>query len=500
MKLRNPLMLVILDGFGHRSARKDNAIALAKAPFISSLFKKYPNRYLAAAGEAVGLPRGFIGNSEVNHLNIGAGRIVYQDMTRISNAIKDGSFFRNRVLNRALRETKGTLHLMGLLSDGGVHSHITHLFAILKQAKKLNVRNICIHCFMDGRDTRTTSGIRYMGQLMDFIRKNRIDAKISTIMGRFYSMDRDRRWKREKKAYDCLVSLKGKMFADPIEAIQDSYNRGITDEFIEPGFIDGFRGIRDNDTIIFFNFRSDRARQLTHAFVDSRFDDFRRKKVDVEYYCMCEYDDKFRLPVIIPQIELRNTFSEFISKKGFRQLKIAETEKFVHVTFFFDGQRQKAWPGEDRIIIPSPKVTTYDQKPEMSAYLTTDRVIREIRKKRYDVIVMNYANADMVGHTGSLKAAIEAVETLDICLKKVVGEILSLDGTIIVTADHGNAEEMSGPHQTTHTMNDVPFILVSGRFSHKASLKKGGISDITPTMLHLMGLPKPKEMTGRSLL
>ncbi len=491
------LLLAILDGWGYREERYGNAIAYAHTPNMDSFIKKYPFTVLQAGGTAVGLPEGQMGNSEVGHINIGAGRIVYQDSLRILKAIEDGSFFENRVLKKAMEKAKKTkLHLIGLIGPGGVHALPEHLFALLKMAKENGLKNVAIHCFTDGRDTPPKSALEYVRQIQRKIDEIGI-GEIATIVGRYYAMDRDKRWERTKKAYEMLTQGKGRKAENAEEAVKEAYEKGETDEFIQPTVVKK-TSIKDGDVVIFFNFRPDRTRQLTQAFVDSKFKEFERKKLNLHFVTMTRYMDGLEVEIAFDKVMLKNTFGEVISKNGMMQLRIAETEKYAHVTFFFNGGREKPFDGEERCLIPSPKVATYDMKPEMSAYEVTREVIKKIREKKYDVIVLNYANPDMVGHTGVWEAAVKAVEVVDECIGKVIDAVLEQKGIAIITADHGNAEEMleDGNPKTAHTTNPVPFILVG----KEAKLRKGNLGDIAPTMLDLLGIKKPKEMTGKSLI
>jgi 2,3-bisphosphoglycerate-independent phosphoglycerate mutase len=503
-----PLVLMILDGFGLREESEFNAVKNANTPNIDSFFKHYPNSKLIASGEAVGLPEGQMGNSEVGHLNIGAGRIVYQDLTRIFKAIKDNSFFENKVLTDAFKKAKendSSVHLMGLLSDGGVHSHIEHLFALLKIARKYNLHDkTFVHCFMDGRDTPPNSGITYLKQLSEYMQTVKAGA-IGSVMGRFYAMDRDKRWERIEKAYNVLVKGEGKIFKDPVEEIRIRYESGETDEFIKPFLVNKNAVIKDNDSVIFFNFRADRARELSNALNDKDFDKFSvKERPQIGYFAtMTLYDETFDFPVAFPPEKLKNILGEIISKKGLNQLRIAETEKYAHVTYFFNGGDENPFPKEDRVLIPSPKeIKTYDLKPEMSAFLVTDEVLRRIDSGKYDFIVLNFANPDMVGHTGVYDAAIKAIETVDICAGKVVAKVLEKGGAVILMSDHGNSEQMAdsngNPH-TAHTLNPVPFIFIAN-ISEKITVKNGILSDVAPTVLSVMGISKPIEMTGKELI
>jgi len=503
-----PLVMIIMDGWGESSETKANAIRLAKNQTINTFEKEYPSTQLGCSGEAVGLPEGQMGNSEVGHLNIGAGRVVYQEFTRISKSIREGDFFKNKVLLNAINNVKknnSNLHMMGLLSDGGVHSSNEHLYALLDLAKKNGVKNVFVHCFMDGRDTPPESGKEYIQQLLNEMKKRGV-GNIATIIGRYYAMDRDKRWERIELAYNAMTlgAGAGEGVGDPVQAMQNAYDRKETDEFIKPIVIKGTPPVSDNDSLIFFNFRSDRTREITRCFVDKDFDGFKRKKhPNISFVCMTQYDVTIDAPVAYPPQELNNILSQVFSDNGKKQLRIAETEKYAHVTFFFNGGVEKAYPGEDRILIPSPKVATYDLKPEMSAYEVTDRVIKEIQSNKFDVVIMNFANCDMVGHSGILDATIKAVDTVNECVGRIVAQVKSQNGITIVTADHGNAEqkydpETKGPH-TAHTCNKVPFIIVSDNKGLK--LRDDGIlADIAPTMLALLGIKQPKEMTGRSLI
>ena len=504
-------MLMILDGFGDNPNKDGNAIKLAKTPNIDKLMKKYPNTEIRTSGLAVGLPDGQMGNSEVGHTNIGAGRIVYQELTRITKSIEDGDFFTNPEFIAAIENCKknhSKLHILGLLSDGGVHSHIRHLFGLLEMAKRRDFEDVYVHCFLDGRDTPPASAESYIIKLQDKMAEKGI-GKIASISGRFYSMDRDKRWERVKKSYDALVNGIGNKAGSAIGAIEDSYQKEVFDEFVEPTIICNgdtpVAKIEQNDSVIFFNFRPDRARQITRSLVDPEFDGFETKKdLNLYFVCFTSYDETMpNVHIAFKKETLKNTFGEYISEKGYTQLRIAETEKYAHVTFFFNGGEEKQYPGEDRILVPSPKVETYDMKPEMSAYEVTDKVLEAISEDKYDVIILNYANTDMVGHTGSLPAAIKAVEAVDECVGKVVKLVESKQGSMLITADHGNAEQMidykTGEPHTAHTTNPVPLILVTA--NEKLKLKNDGkLADLAPTMLDLMGLEKPEEMTGESLL
>ena len=501
-------MLMILDGFGINENSEGNAVKLAKIPNINEIMKQYPNTIIHTSGLDVGLPEGQMGNSEVGHTNIGAGRIVYQELTRITKSIEDGDFFSNSELVAAIENCKknnSKLHILGLLSDGGVHSHMRHLFAILELAKRKDFEDVYVHCFLDGRDTPPASADGYIAELEEKMKEKGV-GKIATISGRFYAMDRDKRWERIKEAYNALVNGEGHKFSSATAAIENSYQKEIFDEFVKPSVIckndEPVATIGENDSVIFFNFRPDRAREITRAIVDPNFDGFERNFVKTYFVTFTNYDETL-LPYVhiaFKKEEIKNTFGEYISKLGLTQLRIAETEKYAHVTFFFNGGEEKQYEGEDRILIPSPKVETYDMKPEMSAGEVTDKVVEAINSRKYDAIILNYANPDMVGHTGSLEATVKALEFLDGCVKRVVDAIENNDGTLLITADHGNAEQMidykTGELHTAHTTNPVPLVLI-GR---DVKLKEGRLADLAPTMLDLMNLAKPEEMTGESLI
>ena len=500
------VMLMILDGYGYSANTEGNAIYAAKTPVMDKLLEKYPHTLINASGLDVGLPNGQMGNSEVGHTNIGAGRIVYQELTRITKAIGDGDFFENDAFLKAVENCKkhgSALHIYGLLSDGGVHSHITHMFALLELAKRSGLTKVFVHGFMDGRDVSPTSGIEYVKQLEDKMKELGV-GKIGTLSGRYYAMDRDNRWERVEKAYAALVYGEGVKENSAVEAIQKSYDAGVTDEFVVPTVISDDAKISENDSVICFNFRPDRAREITRTLVDGDFEGFKRRNgfFPVHYVCMTQYDAKMpNVDVAFKPEELKNTFGEYISNKGLSQLRIAETEKYAHVTFFFNGGVEAPYENEDRALIPSPKVATYDLKPEMSAYEVTDEVLKRINSRKYDAIILNYANCDMVGHTGVFECAVKAVETVDECMGKVIDAVLAQGGTVCVTADHGNADQMLDPvtHDvfTAHTTNPVPFIVAGA----DCELRSGGrLADIAPTMLELMKLDKPAEMTGESLI
>ena len=505
---RKPVMLMILDGFGINENQKGNAIAVANTPNIDKLMKTWPTTKIHTSGLDVGLPEGQMGNSEVGHTNIGAGRIVYQELTRITKSIEDGDFFSIKELTEAIENCKknnSNLHVLGLLSDGGVHSHIRHLFAILELAKRKDFENVYVHCFMDGRDTPPTSGESYIAKLEEKMKEKGV-GKIATISGRFYAMDRDKRWNRIEEAYNAMVNGIGEKATSAIGAIEASYQKEVFDEFVKPTVICNndkpVAKIENNDSVIFFNFRPDRAREITRTLVDKDFNEFETKNMNLFYVCFTQYDETMpNVKIAFKPERLENTFGEYISKNGLKQLRIAETEKYAHVTFFFNGGEEKKYEGEDRILVPSPKVETYDLKPEMSAVEVTDNVVEAINSGKYDSIILNYANPDMVGHTGSLEAAIKAVETIDGCVGRVVEAIEKQNGVVIITADHGNAEQMidykTGEPHTAHTTNPVPLILVG---IEGVKLREGRLADLAPTMLDIMELSKPQEMTGETLI
>ena len=501
-------MLMILDGFGENPKKEGNAVKLAKTPNIDRLMKEYPNTKIAASGLAVGLPEGQMGNSEVGHTNIGAGRIVYQELTRITKSIENGDFFSNEELVKAMENCKknnSKLHILGLVSDGGVHSHIRHLFGLLEMAKRRDIEEVYVHCFLDGRDTPPASAESYIQELEEKMRKKGV-GKIATVAGRFYGMDRDKRWNRIQKAYNAIVFGEGNKSSQVINAIESSYQKEVFDEFVEPTVITNgekpVATIEDGDSVIFFNFRPDRAREITRAIVDKEFKEFETKKMNTYFVCFTNYDETMpNVHIAFKKEMIKNTLGEIVSKNGGKQLRIAETEKYAHVTFFFNGGEEKQYPGEDRILVPSPKVETYDMQPEMSAEEVTQKVVEAIKSKKYNAIILNYANPDMVGHTGNLDAAIQAVEKIDDCVQRVVEAVNEVEGTLIITADHGNAEQMidykTGEPHTAHTTNPVPLILVG---KDGVKLKEGKLADLAPTMLEIMGLEKPEEMTGESLI
>ncbi len=502
--------LMILDGFGYSESSNGNAIRVAGIPFVLGLKKEYPHTLVGASGMDVGLPQGQMGNSEVGHLNIGAGRIVYQELTRITKDIDDGGFFEKQELIDAMENAKknGTkLHTYGLVSDGGVHSHNEHLYALLKMAKQRGLDNVYIHCFMDGRDVPPDSGLGYIEQLEAKIKEIGI-GQIATVMGRYYAMDRDNRFERVQKAYTAMVNAEGLHAASAVQAMRQSYDKGEMDEFVKPTVVmkgpEPVATIGAGDSIVFFNFRPDRAREITRTFIDKDFNGFEREYFDVHYVCMTQYDKTFEnVHVVYKPQSLENTFGEYLAKNGKRQFRIAETEKYAHVTFFFNGGVEKPNEGEDRFLIPSPKVATYDLKPEMSAYEVADEAVKHIESGEYDVMILNFANPDMVGHTGVLEAAVKAVTAVDACVSKVVGAILKMGGEVLITADHGNSEKMfdeNGGPFTAHTTNPVPLILVGERFKGSRLMSGGRLADLAPTLLDMMGLEKPAEMTGHSLI
>ena len=499
------VILVIMDGWGLGKVKYADAIQNANVPFVSSLYQKYPNTTLTTCGEVVGLPDGQMGNSEVGHLNIGAGRIVYQELQRIHVAVKDGSFAANSVLNKSIDyaiANNKPLHLMGLVSDGGVHSHTSHLKAITTLCKIKGLSNVFIHAFTDGRDTDPKSGIGYIADLQKHLEKT--TGIIATITGRYYAMDRDKRWERVKMAYDVLTKGTGMLADDVLKAVETSYNNGVTDEFIKPIVNSNLQNamIKEGDAVLCFNFRTDRCREITQVLTQEDFPEFEMKKLSLHYTTMTEYDKTYKnVHAIFENENLTKTLGEILEATGKKQIRIAETEKYPHVTFFFSGGREVPFEGEKRIMVPSLKVATYDLQPEMSAEKLTDAIIPEIENKTADFICLNYANADMVGHTGVFAAVIKAVETVDVCVNRVVTAGLQYDYTILLTADHGNADFMineDGSPNTAHTLNLVPLFIISKSFNGK--VKSGKLGDIAPTILSLMNLPIPKEMTGTVLI
>ena len=505
--MKKPVILMILDGFGVglEAEKRGDAIKAAKKPNIDKLFAENPVTKIGASGLDVGLPDGQMGNSEVGHTNIGAGRIVYQELTRITKSIEDGEFFENEALLKAVdnaaQEGKA-LHIMGLLSNGGVHSHNTHMYAIVELAKKKGVKNVYVHAFLDGRDVPPTSGKDFVEECANKLKEIGL-GKIATVMGRYYAMDRDNRWDRVEKAYSAMVYGEGNKACCPVKAVEESYANDVTDEFVVPTVCEENATVKPGDSIVFFNFRPDRAREITRTFVDPEFKGFERKNgfFPLTYVCMTQYDASMpNVEVAFKPQSLKNTIGEYISNKGMTQLRIAETEKYAHVTFFFNGGVEQPYEGEDRILVKSPAVATYDLQPEMSAYEVTDKLVAAIKTGKYDMIILNYANCDMVGHTGVFEAAVKAVEAVDECVGKVVTAIREMDGVALITADHGNADKMidtDGSPFTAHTTNLVPFCVVG----YPCELREGGrLADIAPTMFKIMGLPQPAEMTGESII
>lgn len=505
-----PMALIILDGFGCRKETKGNAVAQAHKPNFDRYWEAYPHAHLKASGEAVGLPEGQMGNSEVGHLNIGAGRIVYQDLTRVNLAIEKGEFYENDAFVKAMEHVKkhgSNLHIFGLLSDGGVHSHIDHLYALLKLAARENLKQVYIDGFLDGRDVGPQTAKKYIRALQEKMDEYGV-GEIATLSGRYYAMDRDQRWQRVEKAYRAMVYGEGPAYSDPIEAVNDSYENGIYDEFVVPLVITKEDGrpvatIQDNDAIIFFNFRPDRAIQISQVFTNEDFRGFDRGNTfpkNIHFVCLTHFSETVQGDVAFQSVNLDNTFGEVVSQNGLKQLRIAETEKYPHVTFFFSGGREKEFPGEKRILINSPKVATYDLKPEMSAYEVTDALVGEIEADKHDAIILNLANPDMVGHSGKLEPTIKAVEAVDECLGRIMDAILEKGGVAIITADHGNADEvvtLEGEPMTTHTTNLVPVIVTKKGIK----LRHDGIlADLSPTLLDLLNVEQPKEMTGKTLI
>ena len=508
---KKPTVLMILDGYGLNDKAAGNAVAEASTPVMDKLMAEYPFVKGNASGMAVGLPEGQMGNSEVGHLNMGAGRIVYQDLTKITKSISDGDFFENPALIEACRNAKengSALHLFGLVSDGGVHSHNTHIYGLLELAKRQGLSEVYVHCFLDGRDTPPASGKDYVQELVDKMTELGI-GEVATVMGRYYAMDRDNRWDRVEKAYRAMVKGEGVASEDAVQAVQQSYDKGENDEFVLPTVVmkDGAptATIKDKDSIIFFNFRPDRAREITRTFCDEEFAGFDRgDRVKTTYVCFTEYDVTIANKLVaFVKDEITNTFGEFLAANGLKQARIAETEKYAHVTFFFNGGVEEPNEGEDRILVKSPKVATYDLKPEMSAFEVCDKLVEAVKSDKYDVIIINFANPDMVGHTGVEEAAVKAVEAVDQCVGRTVDAVKEVDGQLFICADHGNAEQLideeTGEPFTAHTTNPVPFILVNADPAYK--LREGGcLADIAPTLIELMGMEQPKEMTGKSLL
>lgn len=509
-QVKKPLLLMILDGWGYTEEKTGNAVLAAKTPVLDSLVERYPSCLLEAAGRAVGLPDGQMGNSEVGHLNIGAGRIIYQDYTRINKAIEDESFFSNPVLLQAIDNVKknnSSLHIMGLFSYGGVHSHMNHMRALIELGKRESLDNVYIHAFLDGRDVPPRAALEDMKEQEELMKEAGF-GQVATVSGRYYAMDRDKRWQRTELAYDALTLGEGLIAGDPVTAIKMAYDRDENDEFVKPTVIVDEKGnplatVKERDSLIFFNFRPDRARQLTYAFVNKDFDGFERKAYpDVFYVCMTEYDEELDVSIAFPSESIDNTLGEVLSKANLKQLRIAETEKYAHVTFFFNGGEERQNEGEERCLVPSPKVSTYDLKPEMSVYEVTEELVNHIRSGKYDVIILNFANMDMVGHSGIFDATVKAVEAVDECVGKIIDTLVDEGGAALITADHGNAEKIidytTGEAHTAHTCNPVRCILVNG--DANITLQPGKLADIAPTMLEILGMKKPEEMTGNSLL
>ena len=509
--MKKPVVLCIMDGFGYNPADYGNAIIAAKTPRLDEIFKNNPMTYIGASGMDVGLPDGQMGNSEVGHTNIGAGRVVYQELTRITKSIMDGDFFENDVFMAAIENCKKNntaLHLIGLLSDGGVHSHNTHLYALVELAKKNGLDKVFVHALLDGRDVPPSSGVDFVKELEDKLNEIGV-GKIATVMGRFYAMDRDNMWDRVGMAYNAMVNREGIATDSALEAVMKSYEtidedgKYLTDEFVMPTVVNGAEAISANDSVIFFNFRPDRAREITRTFVDPDFTGFERKEFFPLYYvCMTQYDAEMpNVNVAYKPQTLTNTMGEYLSKLGKTQLRIAETQKYAHVTFFYNGGEEKVYPGEDRVLIDSPKISTFDLKPEMSAYEVCDAACEQILSGKYDVVILNYANCDMVGHTGIFDAAVKAVEAVDECVGKLVDATMKMDGVILITADHGNADKMyedDGSPFTAHTTNPVPLVVVGKECALKQ--EGGKLCDLSPTMLDIMGLDIPAEMSGVSLI
>ena len=503
--MKRPIVLCIMDGFACTENVTGNAIKAANKPNLSKIFAENPTTIIGASGLDVGLPDGQMGNSEVGHTNMGAGRIVYQELTRITKSIKDGDFFENDVLKNAIAkavENSKKVHIYGLMSNGGVHSHIDHCFALLEMCKKLGAEKVFVHPFMDGRDVAPTSGVDFLTQLQDKMLELGT-GKIGAVCGRFYAMDRDNRWERVEKAYDALVLGKAEKFTDPVAHLKECYANDVTDEFTVPFIVNEDGVIEEGDSVIFFDFRPDRAREITRCLVDDKFDGFIREKenLGLNYVCFTQYDATMpNVEVAFKPQSLANTLGEFVSDQEMRQLRIAETEKYAHVTFFFNGGIEKPYYGEDRVLVPSPKVETYDMQPEMSAREVTDQLLAKIDSGKYDMIILNYANCDMVGHTGNFDAAVKAVEVVDECVGRLYEKILQVNGVLLITADHGNADKMledDGSVFTAHTTNPVPFCVVN----YPCALRKDGVlADIAPTMIQIMGKKQPKEMDGKSLI
>lgn len=512
-----PVVLVVLDGFGIASPSEGNAISQANKPFLDNFVKSHPNALLQASGEEVGLPKFEVGNSEVGHMNLGSGRVMYQNLPKIDKSILDGSFFKKEPLLGAfkhVKENKSALHLMGLMSPGGVHSHMRHLFTLLEMAAKEKVKEVYIHIFADGRDAPKSSSYDFISKLQEKMKELKC-GKISTVSGRYWAMDRDNNWDRIEKVYNAMVLGEGNKNEYALDVVTLSYREGIYDEKIEPTVVCGPEGLmKDNDAVIFYNYRSDRAKEIVHALVDPEFDGFQRELLKNFYFvCMTEYDKDLPVKIVFPTEKIKNVLGEIISNAGLKQLRIAETEKYAHVTVFFNCGRIDPFPGEDRILVPSPQVESYDMKPEMSIYEVTEKLLPQISSKKYDFILLNYANPDMVGHTGNVEAAAKAVEAVDDCLKKVVEEVLRVDGAVIITSDHGNCDVMknliTGDADKEHSINPVPFLVASSKIKNGCADEDfdicllspvGVLSDISTTVLGLLGIEKPKEMTGVNLM
>lgn len=504
----NKVCLIVMDGWGINPGKDGNATFMASTPNLKRLATEYPSSRINTSGLSVGLPEGQMGNSEVGHLTMGAGRIIYQELTRVGKALSEGALDNDPQIEKlvsSLKASNKAMHLMGLLSDGGVHSHMEHLFGLLDLFRKKGLDRIFLHAFLDGRDTPPASGAKYMEELLEFIRKSGSQARVATVVGRYYAMDRDNRWDRVKKAYDAMTNGAGAMAADPVQAIKDSYAAGETDEFVKPVVISDGERVSDGDGVVFFNFRADRAREITRAFVTDKFDGFEREKRPAlsNYICMTEYDASLNLPVLFHPQELKNILGEVLSRNGLRQFRVSETEKYAHVTFFFNGGNETPFEGEERLLIPSVKdVPTYDLKPEMRAIEIAEAAVDKIKDGGYSFLLMNFANGDMVGHTGVIEAAVKACETVDKAVGMVADAALERGWTVMITADHGNAEQMiddkNGGPFTAHTTNPVPFIFADNGMKD-VKLKSGGLQDVAPTVLKAMGLPQPEEMTGTPL-
>jgi len=501
MKIK-PVILIIRDGWGYRAAKKNNTIAMGKTPNTDELMKNYPHTILNAAGEAVGLPKGYQGNSEVGHMTISAGRLIPQFLVRINQSINDKTFFQNEAFLSAIqncKKYKTKLHLIGLLQTEGVHSHIDHLFALLDLCKKEQFYNVYIHIITDGRDASVTASIEKIKKLQQKIRKLGFGI-LATISGRYYAMDRDKKWDRTQRAYDCIIHARANEYSDVLKQIQDNHKKGETDEFIIPRKLVGYSGVKKNDSIIFYNFRTDRTRQLTQAIIERKFEGWKRKPLDVCFVAMTEFYDSIKIPVAFVDTPLKNLLGEVVSCHGLKQLRISETEKYMHITFFFNGCNDTPYKNEERILILSPRVKTYDLKPEMSIFEITDKLLQKIDEEKYHFIVVNLVNGDMVGHTGVLEASLRAVEVVDECVGKITAKVLEKDGYALVFADHGNIEDQGPKWNTSHTLNKVPFILVSQKGKNIKLRKQGGLRDIAPTVLELLNIKKPREMDGISLI